>query len=215
MNSIHSPKLKPFYDFFEKDGMERMNGLSESYFFDLNDSEKEEAWRFLEDRFYLSSDCIAGLYMLDKIKAVNLFKKSIDSPAVYSAVPAEKQLMESNRLLMLKYIYSIDPDEKYVVAMSEFANSEFPRVRGEFARSVPIHQVTRNAVDALKGIIFTETKTIPLSSAITKLMVIHGMDFDHKNPLYKSIFLSLLSKKREDKLLGMKRLEAHQIPDYV
>lgn len=215
MIAIRSQKLAPLYAFFETYGMERLHGLSESYFFDLDDDEKEEAWKFLEDRFYLSVDCITGLYMLDPIKAVDLFKKTIDFPVAVSEIPAERRAMENNRLLILSYINGVDPDEKYVAAMCELAKSEFSEVRGRFARSVPIYQVTHAAVEALKGMIFTETERIPLSSAITKLMVIHGLDYDRKDPVYKAIYLSLRSDNHQEKISGIKRLELHQLPDYA
>lgn len=116
---------------------------------------------------------------------------------------------------MLRYINSVDPDPKYINAMNEFARSEFEDVRSQFAQSVPIDKVTPGAVDALKGMIFTETERIPLASAITKLMVIHGMDFDRKSALYKSIYMSLRSGDPNEKLAAIKRLEAMQRPDYV
>jgi hypothetical protein len=34
-----------------------------------------------------------------------------------------------------------------------------------------------------KKVIFAETQNIPLSSAVMKLMVIHGLDFGRKGPV--------------------------------
>jgi hypothetical protein len=210
-----NPKLAPIYGFFEKYGTERLNGLDPSYFLALNASEKEEAWNFLSDRFALSPERINALYNLDEKKAVAVFKKEIDIAIATSPDPAKRKGIEECRLLMLLYINSVDADEKYVVAMSEFADSEFAAVRARFAQSVPIHQVTQSAVNALKGMIFTETERIPLASAIAKFMVIHGMDFDAKDPLYKSIYMSLRSDDPKEKLSAMKRLEEMQPPDYI
>lgn len=215
MTSTLNPKLAPIYGFFEKYGTERLNGLDPSYFLALNESEKEEAWNFLSDGFALSAERIHALYNLDKIRAVSVFKKAIEVPIAASPYPAERKAMEECCLLMLRYINSVAADEKYVAAISKFAESEFWQVRAQFAQSVPIHQVTQRAVDALKGMIFTETERIPLTSAITKFMVIHGMDFDANDPVYKSIYKSLRSNDPKEKLLGMKRLEEKQPPDYV
>ncbi|NRR34126.1 hypothetical protein HSX11_28530 [Oxalobacteraceae bacterium] len=215
MTPASNKKLAQFYNFFETYGTERLNGLSESYFIDLDEDEKKEAWNFLKDGFWLSSERITGLYIMDNVKAIDLFKEIIDLPMASSPYPAEQREMESNRLLMLRYINRMEPEEKYFSAMSEFSHSEFERVRAEFAQYLPAHQITRSAVDALKGMVFTETETIPLTSAITKLMLIHGMDFDRKNPLYKSIYLSLKSDVHKEKIAGMKRLEEIQIPDYI
>ena len=89
------------------------------------------------------------------------------------------------------------------------------QVRALFANAAPIHNVTPELVAALKGMIFTETERIPLSAAITKLMVIHGMDFDAQNPVYKSIYMSLRSDDPKAKMAGMKQLEDRQTPDYA
>jgi hypothetical protein len=210
-----NPTLAPIYGFFEKYGTERLNGLDPSYFLVLNASEKEEAWNFLSDRFASSTDTISGLYYLDEKRAVAAFKKEIEVPIVASPYSAQRKYREECRLLMLQYINNVEPGEKYVAAMNEFAGSEFEEVRTMFAQSVPIHRVTRGAVDALKGMIFTETEVTPLAAAITKFMVIHGMDFDRKNPLYKSIYMSLRSDNPKEKLAAMKRLEERQPPDYI
>jgi len=41
------------------------------------------------DKFYISSKRVAGLYILDKIKDVDLFKKTVSLPIIYSPFPAE------------------------------------------------------------------------------------------------------------------------------
>jgi hypothetical protein len=68
--------------------------------------------------------------------------------------------------------------------------------------------VTPEALEALKGMVFTETERIPRTSAITKLMVIYGLDFDMDDPFYKSIYLSLRSDNPKEKLSAMRRLES-------
>lgn len=210
-----NPKLAPIFGFFEKTGTERLHGLDPSYFVGLNESEKNEAWNFLSDRFALSTDTISGLYYLDPIRAVTAFKNEIEAPIATSLYPAERKYIEECRLLMLRYINSVEPDGKYVAAMNEFAASEFKQVRSLFAQSVPIHKVTQAAVDALKGMIFTETEEAPLAAAILKFMAIHGMDFDRNDPVYKIIYRSLSSDDHKEKLAAIKRLEERQRPDYL
>ena len=184
-----SRKIKLLYSFFGNYGTERLAGLRESHFSGLSEGEREEAWNFLKDGFNLSSERITGLYMLDKVRAVKLFKVEVEAPIVSSPFPAEQQALEGNRLLMLRYICNVEPDEKYVDAICKFATSQFPKIRAEFAQSLPTRQLGRSVVDALKGMIFTETERVALTSAITKFMAIHGMDCDMNDPLYKSIYL--------------------------
>jgi hypothetical protein len=215
MTFTTNPKLAPIYGFFEKYGTERLHGLDPSYFLALDEREKEEAWIFLSAGFALSAERISALYNLDENRAVVAFKKAIDAPTATSPYPAEKKSMEECRLLMLECINRVAPDERHVAAINEFAGSEFEDVRAQFARSVPIHRVTRSAVDALKRMIFTETETIALTMATTKFMVIHGMDFSARDPLYKSIYRSLCSDDPKEKLSGMKQLEEAHRPDYA
>lgn len=215
MTPISRKKLAPLFGFFESYGAERLQGLDESYFSALNDEEKEEAWNFLKDGFDLSPERITGLYILNKSRAVDLFKQALRSPFASSVFAAERQALEGNRLLMLKYVNSVEPDKNHINAMSQFARSEFARVRTQFAQSLPADQSTSAALDALKGMIFTEAERIPLTSAITKFMAIHGMDYDMDNPLYKSIYLSLRSDSQKEKISGMRRLELNASQDPI
>lgn len=200
-------KLESLYKFFETYGTERLQGLDESYFADLNESEKEQAWNFLKEGFSLSDERIRALFILDQVRAIELFKEALSLPVRSSQFAAEREAIERNRLLMVNYINGVEPTQKYIEAMSEFARSEFPKIRAQFAQSLPVQQVTQSTMDAIKGMIFTETERIPLVSAIVKFMEIHQMSYDLENPLYKSIYLSLRSDNQKEKISGLKRLE--------
>jgi len=63
--------------------------------------------------------------------------------------------------------------------------------------------------------IFTETERIPLSAAITKLMLIYGLDYEIDDPTYKSIYASLRSENPQEKMSVMERLDAIHQPDYL
>jgi len=215
ISSSKSAEFAKFHGFFDKAGTERLSGLDENYFETMSEADRQEAWDFLLPKFARSSDAISGLYLLDPVGAVALFKAEIAPPILPTPYPSLRRTRESNRLLMLKLIIKVYPDPVYIDAMTAFANSEFDEIRGEFAQSLLISPITRGAVDALKRMIFTEVETIPLSSAITKLMVIHGMDFDRRDPVYKSIFVALMSDNPDNKLAAMARLEQRQVPDYL
>jgi hypothetical protein len=211
-----NPKLAPIYEFVEKNGTERLKGLDPSYFAGLNESEKDEVWNFLSGGgFAWSTEKISGLYYLDPQRAVAAFKKEIEVPMATAPYRNVRESIEKGRLLMLECINNVEPDAKYVAAINEFAGSEFEDVRTNFARSVPVDGVTKGAVDALKGMIFTETEALPLSVAIEKFMTIHGVGFSLKDPLYKSIYRSLRSDNPKEKLAAIKRLEDRQSPDYA
>lgn len=207
--------LAPFYRFFETYGSERLNGLNESHFAGLSAAEKEEAWNYLKQGFETSDERISGLYQLDPSAAVALFKEALKRPMETSPYAASREALESSRLFLLKFVHGVEHNKQYLDAMTEFAGSEFDNVRALFANAAPIHQVTPELVAALKGMIFTETERIPLAAAITKFMVIHGMDFDAEDPVYKKIYMSLRSDDPKVKMAAMKQLEQHQPPDYA
>jgi hypothetical protein len=215
MSTSASPRVAAIQGFFEKTGSERFQGLDSSYFVGLNETEKEEAWNFLSYRFATSTDTINGLYYLDPKRAVAAFKKEIEAPIEFSQFRDEREFEEECRLLMLQYVYAVEPNEMYVAAINKFANSESKRIRALFAQCVPTDKVTHEAVDALKRMIFSETDVFPRAVAIQKFMVIHGMDFDRKNPMYISIYRSLSSDDPKEKAAAIKQLEDLQHPDYA
>ena len=133
---------------------------------------------------------------------------------------AEQKYMELNRLLMLKYINTIEPDEYYMAEMckfskSKFSKSKFANVRAQFANSLPAIKITHGAVDAIKGKIFTKTDEVPLAAAIQKLMKIHGLKFQIKDLTYKSIYQESSSDSQLKKIHGMHRLNSIQSRDYI
>lgn len=196
-----------FIAFFSMNGKMRLDGLSKSYLEDLSESEKEQAWSFLKEEFSLSDERISALNILNRAKAIELFKEALDLPARSSKFPAEQEAIERNRLLMVRCVNDVEPNDKYIEILNGFALSQFPKIRAQFAQSLPVQQVAESAINAIKGMIFTEAERIPLASAIVKFMEIHQMSYDLENPLYKSIYLSLRSDDQKKKSDGMKRLE--------
>jgi hypothetical protein len=210
-----NPRLARFYRFFETYGAERLNGLDESYFVGLNEFDKEEAWNFLLQGESLSEERINGLYLLNDVRAVDLFKEILASPIKDSPYSAQRQFFEYQRLTLLGYVNNADPSTKNIVEMTKYSDSEFPKIRAKFAQVLPLRKIAPCSVDALKKMIFTEVERIPLAAAITKFMAIHGMDYEIDDPVYNSIYISLRSGGSEEKLSAMKRLEMIWKPDYL
>jgi len=207
--------LARLHAFFESTGSERMQGLDETYFIGMNESEKRKVWDFLKDRFDRSSDRIVGLYLLGPLQAVELFKKAVASPIPETPYAATRRDLEGNRILMLRKIVEIEPLPEYLEAINEFSYSQFTGVRAAFARAVPKDKVTPNAIRGLKSMIFTDTEMLPLGTAIRKLMLLHGVHYDPDDPVYRSTLRSLMSQDVEEKRIGMQRLQAIRAPDYI
>lgn len=169
MKQTSNAKLARFHRFFETYGRERLDGLDESYFAELTQTEKEEAWNFLEAGVPSSYEHIKGLYLLDRDRAIQLFSRALALPIEQSQYPSEREQLESSRLLMLSYINCIEHDPKIMKKMTEFAKSEFSGIRGQLARALPAQDIIPEAVEALKAMILTETATGPRAAAITNL----------------------------------------------
>lgn len=204
-----SPRLVRLCQYFDSYGAQRLNGLDESYFRGLDENERSEAWDFLV-KFGLSKDTIDGLIILDRERAIALIKDAVASPVGSSPYPAERREVETARLSMLKCLNDICPENGYINAMCKFASSEFEEVRALFAQALPAKKIAPGAVEALKAMICTEVEGVALTSTITKFMLIHGMEFDRHDALYKSLYASLNSGDSQKKMVAMNRLENFQ-----
>lgn len=193
-----TPGLAKLHHFFQDRGMERLNGLDKSYFYGLSDDEKLQAWNFLSDNFKYSSDKTTGLFLLDPEKALTLFKDEVQTPLERTEYKDQCRVQQENKILMLHYILSLDSNEKYINLMDQFGKSEFEEVRTLFAQFLPTRNVPTSSLNVLKGMIFTETETLPQTSAIAKFMAIYGHDFKLNDPSYKSLFRALLSDNEKD-----------------
>ena len=214
MSSASPAGLARFYAFFEKFGTERLNGLDSSYFQDLTAAERAEAWAYLKDGFEVSDERIRGLYLLDPLKAVELFQRAVQSPVEDSSYPAKRQATELSRVLMLRCIVAQQPSVESINKLASLVNSEFPKVRSLVMQSLPTKQITPEAVDAIKSVVFTEVDEIALTTAVTKLMAIHGMEFSAKDPTYKSIYVGLSSDNVDVKKKAMAKLTELGTPEH-
>jgi len=202
-----SPKLDRLYKFFNTYGRERLDGLDRSFFRDMSPDESAGAWDFLSLRFAESVDKITGLYLLDEGRAIERFKQALDSPMPLSEYPAARSADEINRLLMLRYVTNSDVDPRYIAMLPEFARSEFEEVRAQFAQSLSIRNATTEVVTALKEMVYSESKRLPLASAIFALKNLYGWSYDPSDSRRRSIYMLLQSTDPEEKRAGMSLLE--------
>jgi hypothetical protein len=212
LKPVSNTKLARIYRFFETYGRERLDGLDESYFAELSQPEKKEAWNFLDAGIPSSYEHIKGLYLLDRDRAIQRFSKALALPIEQSQYPSEREQLESSRLLMLSYVNCVEHDPKILKEMTEFAKSEFSDIRGQLARALPVQNIIPEAVKALKTMILTETNIGSRAAAITKFMSIHGLKFKLKDPVYDATYLALRSDDPEEKLSAINKLEKTRQP---
>ncbi|MYM73114.1 hypothetical protein GTP56_13035 [Duganella sp. FT134W] len=205
-NSI-SPELARFYAFFETTGLARLDGLDASYFRGLTDSEKQEAWNFLEKNLKFSVDSTCGLCLINPEMAVEKFKEHVRQPLDDGLYPEERRELEENRLLMLHLILSREPSPEYAEILTGFSASEFGESRAKFAEYLPVANVSERSLNVLKTMIFTETVRIALSCAASKFMAIWGYNFEFGDERYKALYRRLTSSEEEEKKAAIQQIE--------
>lgn len=183
-----------------------MDGLGEDYFVGISDTEKAAAWDFLEAGYATSVERINWLYQLNRGRAVKLFQTELKKLPRNSPYADQRKEYESARLLMLKLVNDVELSDLYLDMMCNYANSEFPSVRGQFVDSLPSSLTNPRALSIIRGMVLTEVERSPLASAIEKLMELYGMPFDIGNSVYDEVFQMLFSSSVSDKQLGLKKL---------
>lgn len=104
----------------------------------------------MKQGFEGSDERISGLYKLDAARAVELFKQALKKPKETSPFAASREEIESNRIFLLRCVYSIERNPLYSKAIAALAASEVKNVRALFATSVPSRQVAPEVLTALK-----------------------------------------------------------------
>jgi hypothetical protein len=207
MTNSTSPRLARFYAFFETTGLARLDGLDASYFRDLTDSEKEEAWNFLEKNLKFSVDSTCGLYLINPERAVEQFKEQVRQPLDEGLYMEDRRELEENRLLMLHLILSREPSPEYAEILTDFSASEFGESRAKFAEYLPVANVSKRSLGIIKTMIFTETDSIARSLAISKFMAIRGYNFKFRDEHYKALYRALASSDEEEKRAAIQQIE--------
>lgn len=199
--------LARFYAFFETWGKERLDGLDASHFRNLTDSEKEEAWHFLEKNLAFSVESTCGLYLINPERAVEKFKEQVQMPLAENVYPAERRAQEENRTLMLHFIFSRGPAPEYVEILNGFASSEFEEIRAKFSDYLPSTGASNRSLALLKEIIFTETNRIARSCAIRKFLAIYGYNFEVGDEHRRVLYQALASGNEGEKSAAIQQIE--------
>ena len=181
-----------FLDFFTTANKERLDGLDDTHFNDMSPEERSKAFDFLLQRVLNggSRESVGGLFVADPARAAPIVRQLLDSG----------KLHEDAEISAAWELYQIQPDSSLIPAFTKLMSSADQTNRSNAAFYVPADVLTPELDAALKGMIRTETETLPLVSAINKLLECHGITRESvSKEEFSKFYLGLRSDVLTDK----------------
>lgn len=158
---------KNFLDFFGISNRERLDGLDASYFTDMTAQERANAFDYLHALVLDggSRETVHGLFLADADSAATLVQALLETHKLREdaqiAAAWNLQRRAPSSALLPVFIRAMTSNDKYNRANAAFY--------------VPADLLTAELDAALKGMIRTETETLPLVNATNKLLECHGI----------------------------------------
>lgn len=189
-----------FLDFFSMTNHERLDGLSEIYFTGMSKEERAMAFEYLLNRVHGggSRESVNGLFIADPERA---------APIVTELLAAQK-LHEDAEIAAAWNLGRARPDASLIPVFIRLMSSTDEYNRANAAFYVPADDFTPELESALRGMIRTETETLPLVNAINKYLECHGIT---RASVSKEEFSHFYRGLRNDKELAFKELEQRQL----
>ncbi|NVD72201.1 hypothetical protein HUX88_16815 [Duganella sp. BJB1802] len=156
-----------FFDFFSMNNGERLDGLSEIYFSGMSRDERAMAFEYLLKMVLEggSWESVNGLFIADAERAALVVRKLLDA----------HQLREDAEIAAAWNLYCLQPDSSLIPVFIRLMSSGDKYNRAHAAFYVPADDFTPELDSALKGMIRTETETLPLVNATNKYLECHGI----------------------------------------
>lgn len=154
-------------DFFSIYGRERLDGLSESNFSGMCVLERAKAFQLLLEQVLKggTDESVNGLFLADPLKAAPIVKDLLE----------KKTLRDSAEIAAAWNLYSIEPDPTLLNVFIKHMSNPDKRLRSRAAFYVPADHATPELIDSLKGMIRTETESLPAINATNKLLECFGI----------------------------------------
>nr|WP_314545395.1 hypothetical protein [uncultured Massilia sp.] len=183
-----------FLDFFSTANKERLDGLNETHFEGMLPEERSMAFDYLLKLVLNggSRESTNGLFVADAARATPLIRQLLDAG----------KLRESAEIAAAWNLYHNRPDQSLIQVFVRSMSSADKYNRANAAFYVPADVLTPELDAALKGMIRTETETLPLVSAINKLLECHGItresvSKDEFSAFYRGLRSDALSDKEK------------------
>lgn len=189
-----------FLDFFSVNNRERLDGLSEIYFMDMSREERATAFEYLLKMVQQggSRECVNGLFIADVDRAASIVKELLEA----------HKLREDAQIAAAWNLNRVQPDSLLIPVFIRLMSSSDKYNRANAAFYVPSDDFTPELDAALKGMIRTETETLPLVNAINKYLECYGITRESvSKEEFSHFYRGLRSDGAGDKEAVFKELE--------
>lgn len=189
-----------FLEFFTTANKERLDGLNETHFDGMSPEERSKAFDYLLERVLKggSRESVGGLFVADPARAAPIVRQLLDSG----------KLREDAEISAAWELYQIQPDPSLIPVFIRLMSSANQTNRSNAAFYVPADKLTPELDAALKGMIRTETETLPLINAINKLLECHGITRESvSKEEFSKFYLGLRSDVLDDKEKTFRQLD--------
>lgn len=189
-----------FLDFFSTNNRERLDGLSESYFTEMSREERAMAFAYLLKMVQEggSRETVNGLFLADAEQAAPVVKALLQDHA----------LREDAQLAAAWQLNRLQPDASLIPVFIRLMSSGDKYNRANAAFYVPADDFTPELDAALKGMIRTETETLPLVNATNKYLECYGITRESvSKEEFSHFYRGLRSDEASDKEAMFKELD--------
>ena len=189
-----------FLDFFSTNNRERLDGLSEFHFAGMTAEERAKAFDYLLHMVQEggSRETVNGLFTADEQRA---------APIVQALLEAHK-LREDAEIAAAWNLNRLQPDPSLIPVFIRLMSSSDKYNRANAAFYVPADDFTHELDTALKGMIRTETETLPLVNATNKYLECYGITRESvSKEEFSHFYRGLRSDEAGDKEAMFRELE--------
>ncbi|MYM97409.1 hypothetical protein [Duganella vulcania] len=189
-----------FLDFFSMNNRERLDGLSEIYFTDMTREERAMAFEYLLKMVEEggSRESVNGLFIVDAERAAPVVRKLLEA----------HQLREDAEIAAAWNLNRGQRDSSLIPVFIRLMSSSDKYNRANAAFYVPADDFTPELDAALKGMIRTETETLPLVNATNKYLECYGITRESvSKEEFSHFYRGLRSDEARDKEAMFKELE--------
>ena len=205
---MKSEGYKKLLDFFESMGKERLDGIDNSFFKEMSEDEKSEAFLFLKEKIHRGSDeAIRGLWILSEQKAYPELKSRYD-------YLEKKGKMHQQMLTLAYYLYLYGKEEKYQLNITSFLHDDDKYVRLSALSFLNQTEKTYVVLAELENVFLNDNDANVSYSACRQLLEGYGIskgDPATEN-VYKKHIAEFLSSDREKRNGALKWLKTNFTP---
>lgn len=190
-----------FLNFFSMNNRERLDGLNEIYFTGMTAQERSMAFDYLLNLVHEggSRETVHGLFLADAGRAAPIVRELLDA----------HKLREDAEIAAAWDLQQIAPNASLLPVLIRLMSSTDKYNRANAAFYVPFDVLTPELDAALKGMIRTETETLPLVNATNKLLECYGITRESvSKEVFSRFYRGLRSEEARDKETVFRELDS-------